>query len=115
MWQLHGEHGIAWRIDSATSLFWRGEATGLEEMLGNLLDNAGKWAGQQALVQARRDAGGLLVEIDDDGPGLSPEQLVRVRGLPGAAGRCPERNRDRLRQSRSAGAGRHRNPDVADG
>ncbi len=78
MRQLHGERGIAWRVDSAVTLFWRGEATDLEEMLGNLLDNAGKWAGRQVVVQARRDGGDLLVEIEDDGPGLSPEQLARV-------------------------------------
>ncbi len=78
MRQLHGDRGIVWRVDSTASLFWRGEATDLEEMLGNLLDNAGKWAGMQVLVKARRDAGDLLVAVDDDGPGLSPEQLARV-------------------------------------
>lgn len=78
MQQLHGERAVTWSVDSAPALFWRGEVTDLEEMLGNLLDNAGKWAGTQVTVQARRESGDLVVEIDDDGPGLSPEQLTRV-------------------------------------
>ncbi len=60
---------------------FRGEKQDLEEMLGNLLDNAGKWAGSQIAVtlSCAPDASGagpdfLDLTIDDDGPGL-PESL----------------------------------------
>lgn len=47
------------------------------ELLGNLLDNACKWAaGRVRCVIAHQD--GLLIEVEDDGPGVSPEALVRL-------------------------------------
>jgi signal transduction histidine kinase len=60
---------------------FRGEKQDLEEMIGNLLDNAGKWArGSVAITLSHDDAtpeadhSFLMVVIDDDGPGL-PEPL----------------------------------------
>jgi signal transduction histidine kinase len=45
----------------------------LSEMLGNLLDNAGKWAAHKVQVEAVRVDGRVRIIIDDDGPGLPPE------------------------------------------
>jgi signal transduction histidine kinase len=48
-----------------------GEAQDFEEMMGNLLENACKWARQRVTVASRVDgAGRLTILIDDDGPGL---------------------------------------------
>nr|WP_247888011.1 sensor histidine kinase [Azospirillum brasilense] len=48
-----------------------GERADLDEMLGNLLDNAMKWAGSRVEVASRLEAGGMLaVVVEDDGPGL---------------------------------------------
>ena len=71
---------------------WRGEVTDLEEMLGNLLDNAGKWARARVDVAVRLHpapttqadglasrTGFLEVVIADDGVGLTADEMVRVR------------------------------------
>ena len=58
-------------------LKFRGEAQDLTDLIGNLLDNAGKWARERVSIRAARAAVGeqdpapfLVAEIDDDGPGL---------------------------------------------
>ncbi|MEO7192106.1 MAG: HAMP domain-containing sensor histidine kinase [Vicinamibacterales bacterium] len=65
----------------------------LEEMLGNLLDNACKWARTRVFVSSRADGRRVLIEVDDDGPGLEPGMRERVlqRGVradeaPGGSG-----------------------------
>ena len=68
-----------------SSLAFRGERQDLEEMAGNLIDNACKWASRRVKVAACRAAGGRLVllTVGDDGPGLTPEdqrQQVGERG-----------------------------------
>jgi signal transduction histidine kinase len=65
------------------SLPWfRGDESDLEEMAGNLLDNASKWARGQIGVSmfAERNKAGtmLLIKIEDDGPGLTEEQAKAV-------------------------------------
>ncbi len=59
---------------------FRGEEQDFQEMLGNLLDNAGKWASAKVLVSLSLEAGPagsgqdfLILCVDDDGPGLPPE------------------------------------------
>jgi len=47
-------------------------------MAGNLIDNACKWARRQVTVTARRDDARLLLDIVDDGPGLTEEERGRV-------------------------------------
>lgn len=68
-----------------------GERGDLLELLGNLLENAFKWAGHRVLLRAtalhtpgsRRR--GLELAVDDDGPGISPDQVEKVlqRGVRG--------------------------------
>lgn len=54
------------------------EVRDLEEMLGNVLENAFKWARSQVLVYGEQTDSTLCLCIDDDGPGLSPDQLTHV-------------------------------------
>ncbi|MEF8711712.1 MAG: sensor histidine kinase [Candidatus Accumulibacter propinquus] len=65
------------------ALVFRGEAQDLQEMLGNLLDNACKWASQQVRVDAERKGSELCIIIDDDGVGLVAAQRDAVirRGI----------------------------------
>jgi signal transduction histidine kinase len=51
----------------------------LTELLGNLFDNARKWA--KSAVQMRYEKG--LITVDDDGPGVPEEELSRIaeRGI----------------------------------
>ena len=53
------------------------------EMLGNVMDNAAKWARSRVLATARREGGRLVIRVDDDGAGFSDTQSVlglHVRG-----------------------------------
>ena len=51
-----------------------GEAQDLQEMLGNLLDNACKWARSTVRVSASRQVNQLTIVIEDDGPGIAQAQ-----------------------------------------
>jgi len=55
-------------------LWFAGEAQDLSELLGNLLDNACKWAAGKVRIAAARANDRLKVEIGDDGPGIAAEQ-----------------------------------------
>lgn len=77
--RMHADRGIEVTVDCPETLFFRGERQDLEEMAGNLMDNACKWAKLDVAVTAERLEGRLLrLIIDDDGHGLAPEDRGRV-------------------------------------
>lgn len=53
------------------------------EMLGNLLDNAGKWADSRVELRVEQCGASYCVQVDDDGPGIeeSQREQVQQRGL----------------------------------
>ena len=53
---------------------FRGQRQDLEEMLGNLMENACKWAAGRVRVSAGEDRSGVIVTVEDDGPGMSESQ-----------------------------------------
>lgn len=56
---------------------FRGERQDLDELIGNLVENACKHAQSRVLVAVGRDHEGLtLVRVDDDGPGMTEEQAA---------------------------------------
>ncbi|OUS26670.1 ATP-binding protein [Thalassotalea sp. 42_200_T64] len=61
---------------------FKGEEADLLEILGNLLDNASKAAKQQVVLKVSQNNTQLLLSIEDDGVGISPEQrqLILNRG-----------------------------------
>ncbi len=72
---ITGSHGVPARAR------FRGEKQDLEEMLGNLLDNAFKWASSTVEVTLDGNAGDdeqMALLIDDDGPGLPEEAMAEV-------------------------------------
>lgn len=80
MRSLHQARGLDWQFRVVPDLAWRGEPTDFEEMLGNLLDNAGKWAKSRVVVSVQPAGRGVAVQVDDDGPGLGEaEQAQAVR------------------------------------
>ncbi|MDO5103737.1 MAG: sensor histidine kinase [Lautropia sp.] len=96
MQKLHATRQLQWQLTLPGQVFWRGEQTDLEEMLGNLLDNAGKWAKSRVEVEVRvreedvcvrqgpaTRSGGLEILIGDDGEGLDEDEMSRAkrRGL----------------------------------
>ncbi len=51
-------------------LVFRGDADDLKEIVGNLLDNACKWAESKIHIECVQEGGTLILRIGDDGPGL---------------------------------------------
>jgi signal transduction histidine kinase len=85
MEKIHRDRGIAIELDASEAARFRGERQDLEEMIGNLVDNACKWAQARVSIEAfseRPDAATdrrvVHIVVDDDGPGLSPSQREQV-------------------------------------
>ena len=84
MEKLHRERDIAIAIDAPEHSYFRGEGQDLEQMVGNLVDNACKWAQSRVAIEvvAERPAGEdkprVRIIVDDDGPGLSPSEREQV-------------------------------------
>ena len=58
---------------------FRGEEQDLYELLGNLIDNAGKSARQRVVVDVQLSQGQLCLTVDDDGPGIPEAEVERMR------------------------------------
>jgi signal transduction histidine kinase len=88
MEKIHRGRGIDIAVDADPKARFRGERQDLEEMAGNLVDNACKWAASQVfievLVEQPIEPGGgpmLRIIVDDDRRGLSAaERGVSRRG-----------------------------------
>ena len=81
--RLSADKGVSIRIDvppESTAAVVRED---LDEMLGNLLDNACKWARSHVAVTASTAGGRVAITIDDDGKGLPAEmrEAVLQRGV----------------------------------
>ena len=82
MRKIHPDCTIAFQRPDASLPWFRGDEADLEEMAGNLLDNACKWSGGQVGVRLDAERGEtgtmLLIRIDDNGPGLSEDDAQKV-------------------------------------
>lgn len=98
--RVHAERALTLEVALAPDLQFAGEAEDLQEILGNLLDNACKWARSRVRIGGERQAAagsastltgmtagaasgsagqaGLLLWIDDDGPGIDDAALAQV-------------------------------------
>ncbi|MCO6441911.1 MAG: HAMP domain-containing protein [Nitrococcus mobilis] len=61
------------------ALALRADEDDLMEILGNLLDNAAKWAQGRIDIRAERSAEQWVIQVDDDGPGFPAQALERLR------------------------------------
>lgn len=76
---IHGGHlDLSWKAPAGLSLPWDRED--LLELLGNLLDNACKWADSQVRLNVESLAGGYRLSVEDDGPGIPSSQRDKVFG-----------------------------------
>ena len=79
MQRIHAERALELRVQPMPeTLAFRGDAHDLQEMLGNLLDNACKWASHRVEINAASNGDQLLITFDDDGQGLAAEQRESV-------------------------------------
>jgi signal transduction histidine kinase len=82
MARVHADRKLSF-VENGTTGHARVEVQDLDEMLGNLLDNASKWARATVQVSARLNGGTVVIAVDDDGPGLDPamRNAVLSRGV----------------------------------
>lgn len=78
MQRLYEDRGLDIRISHMTDLWFQGDAQDLEEMMGNLMDNACKWARGKVAVTSERSGSRLLISIEDDGPGIPERRKAEV-------------------------------------
>lgn len=76
--KVYAGRAIDFSADMPVGLAVACEPQDFDEIAGNLLDNAFKWARQFVTVGAVIEGRTVLVQIDDDGPGLSAEQLPHL-------------------------------------
>lgn len=81
--RLYQDKELLIDVDGEAGLRFRGDQRDLEDMVGNLMDNAAKWTAKQVDVLRTADAGGLTLTIEDDGPGI-PDDEVETALLRGA-------------------------------
>jgi signal transduction histidine kinase len=85
MEKIHRDRDLAMTVSIADDLRARCERQDLEEMIGNLVDNACKWTRDLVSISAEPAEGkggksdrAIRIFVDDDGPGLTPEQSAHV-------------------------------------
>ena len=81
--RLHADRGLRIEIDAPAEHAFRGQREDLDEMLGNLFDNACKWARHHVRLTSSKDGDRVLIDLDDDGPGIqaSMREAVLQRGV----------------------------------
>ncbi|GEK73063.1 MULTISPECIES: sensor histidine kinase [Halomonas] len=72
--RLAERRGIVLDAELEDALSLRVDAQDLQEMVGNLLENALNWAQGRVTLRVAGEAGEACLDIEDDGPGMSPEQ-----------------------------------------
>ncbi|KAA1176418.1 HAMP domain-containing protein [Marinobacter salinexigens] len=81
--RLHPEKTFELSSDLNEERRWPLEEHDLNEILGNLLDNAGKWSKSTVELSLLEENEHMKILVNDDGPGVSPESLdsLGTRGL----------------------------------
>jgi len=71
---------LQWRVAIPEGLTVAVDAQDITELLGNLLDNAVKWARTGISIEAQKDEASALVRVLDDGPGVPDSALASLAG-----------------------------------
>lgn len=69
---------LSWSIEVAGEVCTRVDAQDLAEILGNLAENAAKWAKARVRIAARSERCGIVLEVEDDGPGIPEDGIGTV-------------------------------------
>lgn len=75
---IYREKALTFKLDVSAKTYFPGERDDLVELMGNLLDNASKWATGQIRITARMDEHCLDLTVEDDGPGIPTQDRERL-------------------------------------
>lgn len=78
MERLYAERALAIQHTVPADCTLRVPIEDLEEMIGNLLDNACKWTKSRVAITAAQDGGRVAIAVDDDGAGLNAAMREQV-------------------------------------
>ncbi len=83
MQRLHAERGLAISVRVPPEHSVRCQREDLDEMLGNLLDNACKWGRTRVAIESSAAPASIVITVDDDGSGIDPSMrdVVLQRGV----------------------------------
>jgi two-component system sensor histidine kinase PhoQ len=74
--KVYADKQLVFTVDCAQDLRWRMDEGDAFEMLGNVLDNAAKWAQRRVSVRLGIEGGALHIGVQDDGPGFTDTQAI---------------------------------------
>lgn len=77
--KVYVEKSLTLVCECPTELTWRIDEGDAFEMLGNVLDNAAKWAKTKVVARIWREGHALHLQVSDDGPGFASPQLAPQR------------------------------------
>lgn len=77
--KVYIEKNLVFALDCPPQLTWRIDEGDAFEILGNVLDNAAKWARHKVSVRVWSDSSRLCIRVSDDGPGFVDPQAVLAR------------------------------------
>ncbi|HEY2807027.1 MAG TPA: HAMP domain-containing sensor histidine kinase [Gemmatimonadales bacterium] len=73
-----GEGATEWIAEAGDGVHALARRDELAEVLVNLCENARDAGATRVVIAARSERGGAIVEVRDDGPGISPDLIARV-------------------------------------
>jgi signal transduction histidine kinase len=79
--RLYQSRGIVFDLTGQEEVAIACDPQDFSEIIGNLADNAAKWARSRVLISTSRSDGSVQVKVEDDGPGIPPESWETVFNL----------------------------------
>lgn len=81
--RLYPEKSFELSTELTEETYWPIEQHDLNEILGNLLDNAGKWSAHCVELMLQADQEKMTITVSDDGPAVAEEAISQLgkRGL----------------------------------
>ena len=78
MKMIYQDKELMYDVSIKSTTFFPGERDDLIELMGNLIDNASKWAEKRVRIKGMMNERCLELCIEDDGPGISPDKIDQL-------------------------------------